>query len=206
MKNTAAPLPQQQTGRETNFTHSETFDDLKTAHTAFKESAERLLTVNNWHEYTGTGSAKFTLCNNLGDELFGFAAEGFYISIDLPGPGPDAGGGLEWVMIEKIETDGDAETAEEYITMTARPVPDPKKANPEIAHFYTDASTNTFVIRRDGRTLSVGAYGRNEVPNNQDVDLHDKIRNTAIGLMARVGLSGVQWQRLVDGLITYKAK
>lgn len=204
MEQPAARLPAQETGRQTDFTHERIFDDLDSAHAAFKQAAERLLSVNNWHEYAGAGSAKFTLTNNLGDELFGFAAEGFYISIDLPGPGPDAGDGLEWVMIEKIAADGSGETAEEYLTMTVRPVPDPRKAGIEIAHFYTGESTSTFIVRRDGRAVSTGAHGRNETPNNQGVDLHDKVRNTVIGLMARVGLSGMQWQKLVNALIDYK--
>jgi hypothetical protein len=38
------------------------------------------------------------------------------------------------------------------------------------------------------------------------VDLHDKVRNTTIALMARIGLSGPQWQKLVNGLIDYKEK
>src|SRR4051812_48130720 len=100
MEEASAQLPPQETGRQTNFTYERTYDDLKSAHKGFKQAAERLLTVNNWHEYTGTGSAKFTLTNNLGDELFGFAGQGHYISVDLPGPGPDAGSGLEWVIIE----------------------------------------------------------------------------------------------------------
>lgn len=206
MEQPAPQLPAQETGRQTNFTHEQTFDDLASARAAFKQAAERMLSINNWHEYAGAGSAKFTLTNNLGDELFGFAAEGFYISIDLPGPGPDAGDGLEWVMIEKVTADGSSETAEEHLTMTVRPVPDPRKADREIAHFYTEESTSTFIVRRDGRTVSAGAHGRNETPNNQDVGLYDKVRNTAIGLMARVGLSGGQWQKLVNGLITNKNK
>jgi len=206
MEEAAAQLPPQETGRQTDFTHEREFEDLKSAHKGFKQVAERLLNINNWHEYTGSGSAKFTLTNNLGDELFGFAAEGFFMSIDMPAAGPDAGDGLEWVMIEKIAADGSDKTAEEYLTMTVRPVPDPRKAGSEIAHFYTDASTSTFIARRDGRVVSAGAHGRNETPNNEDVDLHDKIRNTIIGLMARVGLSGAQWQKLVNGLIEHKGK
>jgi hypothetical protein len=85
-----------------------------------------------------------------------------------------------------------------------RPVADPRKAAAEIAHFYTDESTNTVIVRRDGLVVSAGAHGRNETPNNETVDLHDKIRNTAIALMARVGFSGGQWQKLVNGLIEYQ--
>lgn len=204
MKTALQQLPIQEVGRQTDFTHEKTYANLKDAHAAFKKAAERLLTVNNWHEYAGPGSAKFTLCNNQGDELFGFAAEGFFFSIDLPAPGPDAGDGLEWVIIERIVTEGDGRTAEEYLLMTVRPVPDPRKTKEEIAHFFKDVSTSTFIVRRDGLLLSAGAHGRNETPNNEDVDLHDKIRNTAIALMARIGLSGPQWKKLVKGIIEYQ--
>ncbi|QEM04992.1 hypothetical protein DIU31_016260 [Mucilaginibacter rubeus] len=177
---------------------------MEQAHTSFQVAAGRMLSVSNWHAYSGAGSAKFVLCNNQGEEVDVLAEEGFFISIDLPGPGPDAGDGVEWVLIEKLVSEGGAHTAEEYVLMTVRPAADPHKAAAEIAHFYTDESTSTFIVRRDGLVVSAGAHGRNETPNNEAVDLHDKIRNTAIALIARVGLSGGQWQKLVNGLIEFK--
>ena len=204
MKTAQEQLPPQETGRQTDFTHEKKYDTLEAAHSAFQAAAARMLSVNKWHAYSGTGSAKFTLCNNQGDEVKVMAEEGFFISIDLPGPGPDAGEGVEWVLVEKLVSEGGAHSAEEYVLMTVRPAADPRKSEKEIAHFYTDASTSTFVVRRDGLVVSAGAHGRNETPNNEDVDLHDKIRNTAIALMARIGLSGGQWQKLVNGLLEYK--
>jgi hypothetical protein len=204
MKTASEQLPPQQIGRQTDFIHEKKFDDLNDAHHAFQAAAGKLLSVSNWHEYSGTGSAKFTLCNNQGSEVNLMDEEGFFFNIDLPGPGPDAGDGLEWVMIESLVSEGSAHTAEEYVLMTVRPVPDPRKADREIAHFYNDVSTSTFIVRRDGLMVTAGAHGRNETPNNEGVDMHDKIRNTAIALMARVGLSGTQWQKLVNGLIDYR--
>ncbi|MBS1526052.1 MAG: hypothetical protein JST19_10415 [Bacteroidetes bacterium] len=204
MKTAIEQLPPQETGRQTDFTHAHQYDTLEAAHKAFQVAAGRLLSVNNWHEYSGEASAKFTLCNNQGTEVDVMAEEGFFISIDLPGPGSHAGDGLEWAMIEKLVSDGNSHSAEEYVLMTVRPVPDPHKPGTEIAHFYKDASTSTFIVRRDGMAVSAGAHGRNETPNNEEVDLYDKVRNTAIALMARVGLSGMQWQKLVNGLIDYK--
>jgi hypothetical protein len=204
MKTALEQLPQQQTGRQTDFTHEQKYDTLEAAHIAFQAAAGRMLSVNNWHEYAGAGLAKFTLCNNEGEEVEVMPEEGFFISIDLPGPGPDAGNGVEWVLVEKLASEGGAHTAEAYVLMTVRPVADPRKAAAKIAHFYTDESTSTFIVRRDGMMVSAGAHGRNESPNNEEVDLHDKIRNTAIALMARVGLSGGQWQKLVNGLIEYQ--
>lgn len=206
MKTASEQLPPQQTGRQTDFTHEKKYDALQTAHAAFQAATGRMLSVNNWHAYSGAGSSKFTLCDNQGEQVDLMAEEGFFISIDLPGPGPDAGGGVEWVFIEKLISEGNAQTAEEYLLMTVRPAPNPRKAAAEIAHFYTDVSTSSFIVRRDGLLLSAGAHGRNETPNNDEVDMHDKIRNTAIALMARVGLSGGQWQKLVNGIIEYQEK
>jgi len=109
-------------------------------------------------------------------------------------------------MIERMASEGGDDRAEEYVLMTVRPVPDPRRADAEVAHFYKDVSTSTFIVRRDGLLLSAGAHGRNETPNNKEVDLHDKIRNTTIALMARVGLSRPQWQKLVTGLLQYQEK
>ena len=206
MKTALEQLPPQYIGRQTDFTHEKKHPTLPAAHAAFQAAAGRMLSVNNWHHYAGGGSAKFTLCNNEGVEVEVLAEEGFFISIDLPGPGPDAGGGVEWVLVEKLVSEGGAHAAEEYVLMTVRPAADPRKTAAEIAHFYTDESTSTFIVRRDGIVVSAGAHGRNETPNNDDVDLHDKIRNTAIALMARVGLSGGQWQKLVNGVIEYNEK
>ena len=204
MKTALEQLPPQVSGRQTDFTQEQKYGTLAAAHKAFQAAAGRMLSVNNWHDYSGGASAKFTLCNNQGEPLEVLAEEGFFICIDLPGPGPDAGGGAEWVLIEKLASEGDAHTAEEYVLMTVRPSADPRKAETGIAHFYTDESTSTFIVRRDGLLVSAGAHGRNESPNNEGVDLHDKIRNTAIALMARVGLSGGQWQKLVNCLLEFK--
>jgi hypothetical protein len=199
-------IPAQQTGRQTDFAYDKTFETEKAAHAGFLKAADRLTDVSNWHEYAGPGSSKFCLTNNLGGELVGRAKEGFYFNINLPVPGSDAGDGLEWVMIEKMTFEGNESTDEEYITMTVRPVPNPKKDEPEIAHFYKEASTSTFIIARKGKIVTAGIHGRNESPNNTNVDLHDKIRNTIVALSARAGFSGPQWKMLAQGLIEYDEK
>src|ERR1700743_2515467 len=146
MKTALEQLPQHLTGRQTDFTHEQKLDTLDAAHLAFRAAAGRMLSVSNWHAYAGDGSATFTLCNNQGQPTEDMAHEGFFISIDLPGPGPDAGGGLEWVMIERLASEGGPHSAEEYVLMTVRPVPDPRKDAAEIAHFYKDVSTSTFIV------------------------------------------------------------
>ena len=104
-------------------------------------------------------------------------------------------------MIEQITASGDSRSAEEYLSMTVRPIPNPLNANTEIAHFYKDVATSTFIVKRAGNSGSMTVYGRNETPNNKNVDLHDKIRNTLVALLARIGLAGPQWKKLARGLL-----
>ena len=201
MKHAEQFIPDQEVGSKTDFFEERTFDSQGQAHAGFKRAAARLLTVGEWHNYAGAGSSRFCLTNNLGDEVTGFAAEGFLFNIDLPVPGSSAGDGLEWVMVERLDAKDDAKAPEEFIAMTVRPVPDPRTAEPEIAHFYKDVSTSTFIVKRVGQTVSAAVHGRNETPNNSDVNLHDKVRNTIVALTARVGMSGPQWKKLVKGLL-----
>jgi hypothetical protein len=201
MKHAEETIPEQQTGRATSFSEKRLFATEQAAHANFKQAATRLLNVNDWHIYAGPGSSRFCLTNNLGEEVTGFAKEGFLFNIDLPVPGSDAGNGLDWVMIERIETAGGNDTPEEYLSMTARPVTNPLQPNVETAHFYKDVSTSTFIIKRSGKSVLAAIYGRNETPNNEDVDLYDKIRNTVVALSARMGLAGPQWKKLARGLL-----
>jgi hypothetical protein len=201
MKHAEQFIPDQGVGNKTDFSEEKTFEDQLHAHEGFKRAAGRLLTVGEWHNYAGPGSSRFCLTNNLGEEVTGFAVEGFLFNIDMPVPGSNAGDGLEWVMVERIEANEDAEAPEEFIAMTVRPVPDPRKTDTQTAHFYKDVSTSTFIVKRVGRTISASVHGRNETPNNSDVDLHDKIRNTIVALTARIGMSGPQWKMLVKGLL-----
>ncbi|MFD2872644.1 hypothetical protein ACFS5N_09205 [Mucilaginibacter ximonensis] len=201
MKRPEDIIATQQTGRATDFMESRDYSTIKEAHENFKKAARRLLLVNEWHQYAGVGSAVFSLTNNEGIEADGFAQEGALFSINLPAPGSDAGDGLEWVMIERMEAFEDEHAIEEYVAMLVRPIPDPRKADAEIAHFYKDVSTNTLIVKRKGKTVSAAVHGRNETPNNSNVGLHDKVRNTVVALSARIGLAGPQWKKLVKGFL-----
>jgi len=201
MKHPEDIIESQKTGSATDFVESRDYRTIKEAHESFKKAARRLLLINEWDQYAGVGSAVFSLTNNQGQEADGYAQEGALFNIKLPVPGSDAGDGLEWVMIERLEALEDEHAIEEYVAMLVRPIPDPRKADAEIAHFYKDVATSAFVVKRTGKTVSAAVHGRNETPNNADVGLHDKIRNTIVALSARIGLAGPQWKKLVNGFL-----
>lgn len=202
MKHAEEQIPHQVLGKQTDFSYSLSFGTVEEAHAGFLKTAERLVDVSNWHAYAGYNLSAFKLTNNLGEEIGGWAEEGLYIYIDLTGaPGSDAGHGLEWVRIERIETDGNQQAPEEFIAITVRPVPDPRTDETAVAHFFSDASTSTLIVSRVGFKVSCEQHGRNETPNNEEVDLHDKVRNTAIALSSRVGIASIQWKQLVKGIL-----
>ncbi|MXV16715.1 hypothetical protein [Hufsiella ginkgonis] len=200
MKNTEPFIPPQYTGKQTDFADSRSFDSLTAARSCYEASALRLRTISKWHEYTGAGSATFGLTDATGNKLQREAQEGDYFSIDLPGPGPLAGNGVEWVHIEQLLTGGAAGAAEEFIVMQVRPCPDPRNSSADTAHFFAETATSTFVIARRALRVTAEIHGRNEQPN-QNAGVVDKFRNTLIALFAREGASGVQWERLAHGLL-----
>lgn len=201
MDNANDSIPAQTEGVQTDVIH---FVDAKTvaeAHHLFLLVKSRLKDVWKWHDYAGPMSAKFAISDTQGNQVQKFAEVGDLITIDLPGPGPTAGDGLEWVRIESIEDKTDEDAESEYITLTIRPVANPKHPDKAIAHFFGHGATGTFIIERYLNHVSAAVHGRNETANNTDTGLFDTIRNTIIALTARKGISAPHWKSFVEGIL-----
>lgn len=194
-------IPQQTEGQHTNIVHYIDQPTQHDAHHLFLLAKDRIKDIAQWHKYAGPLSATFAITDAQGNEVYKFAEVGDLFTIDLPGPGPLAGGGFEWVRIESVDEVIDEHGESEYITMTVRPVANPKHPDKSIAHFFGHHSTNTFVIERYHNRVTAASYGRNETPNNTDTNLFDTVRNTIIALSAREGLSFPQWKALMKGLL-----
>jgi len=134
------------------------------------------------------------------------AQVGDYFKIDILGPGSESGDGYDWVQIEAIEDHSNASVKKESFGIRVRPAPNPEKDSndKETAHFFKDEATSNFIIERNGRTVSAEVHGRNEKPNTTAHKSLDKIRNTVIGSSAILGLSHIQWKKLVKGIIGKK--
>lgn len=194
-------VPKQRQGAQKNIEHVFEAADENAARKLFMISRNRLVNVNQWHEYAEGMSARFYLTDKNGNELNRTTEVGDYFKIDLPGPGSAEGKGYDWVKIEAIEDRSNSEGDEEYIGMRARPVSNPTKEGENVAHFFNDDSTSSFVIERHGNIVTAAVYGRNEKPNTETSNIVDKVRNTLVGATAIFGLSNVQWKNLVKGLI-----
>jgi hypothetical protein len=194
-------VPEQQTGKETNTEHVISFENREESRRNFLAAIHRLLNVNQWEELCGIGSANFQLTDKNGHEVTRFASEGDHFKIDIPGPGSVEGKGYDWVRIEKIEEFIDCEKDIESIAMRVRPATNPSTPGNETAHFFNEAATSSFIVKREGTLLKACVYGRNEKPNTTINNLADKTRNAVVAVTALAGISSVQWKNLSKGLI-----
>lgn len=201
MTSADANIPQQTEGQYSDAIHFIDSPTQQLAHNLFLLAKNKLKDISQWHKYSGVLSSKFAVTDAQGNEVYKLAAVGDLFSIDLPGPGPLAGGGFEWVRIEAMDEVIDEQGDSEYITMTVTPVANPKHPDKSIAHFFDHHSTNTFIIERHLNRVTAASHGRNEKPNNTDTNIFDTVRNTLVALSAREGLSLPQWKSLMKGLL-----
>ena len=169
----------------------------------FVEVKRRLFDVNAWQQFAGALSADFKLTDGKGNETRRAPQKGDYFKIDIPAPGIETGEGFDWVQVEEIVED--CEGIDDYVAIRVRPASSPVNDNSDIAHFYTDEATSNFIIKREGKRVTAGVYGRNEKPNVKAADtLIDKIRNAVVGTGGVTGFSKLQWKALVSGLLNKK--
>jgi hypothetical protein len=193
------PVPEQQTGAQSNTEAVEVRPSEAEAFSFYEIVKSRLKDVNSWHQYAGTLTADFKLCDAQGMEVNRPLQKGDHFKIDIPGPGPATGDGYDWVQVQAIEEVKDE--SEESMTITVRPATNPTNSNPDVAHFFSEEATSCFMVSRKGREVKAAVYGRNEKPNTGAEKVVDKVRNTAVASGAVSGFSKLQWKSLVSGLI-----
>ncbi|HEY0056691.1 MAG TPA: hypothetical protein VGB63_15155 [Pedobacter sp.] len=199
MENDKEIIPENTKGGQTDTSYTQEYETLEDAVAAYQASSQRLLNITEWHSYAGTGTAGFQLTDKNGQEVNRLAEEGDHFQIDIPGPGSKSGDGYDWVQIESITSETNEST--EFTAIKVRPATSPQNSKPDTAHFFNDDASSTFLVKREGKTLSAEVHGRNEQPNTKAESLIDKTRNVIVAAGAMIGLSDVQWKSLVKGLI-----
>jgi hypothetical protein len=192
-------IPSQDSGIQTNTESTEELATEKEAKEFYVTVCKRLMDINNWQQYAGKATASFQLTDNSGKEVKRDPQKGDHLKIDIPGPGSISGEGFDWVQIEAIEKDHDENT--QCTAIRVRPATSPLNEKEDVAHFFSDDTTSTFMVRQEGKKVIAGVYGRNEKPNTNTETTIDKIRNTAIATGAISGFSKIQWKSLVNGLV-----
>jgi hypothetical protein len=194
-------VPGHREGGQTDSVEKVTSPSLGEARQLFQEARRRLRDINNWHKLCGIASAVFRLTDEHGKEIEGEARQGNLVKIDIPGPGSAAGEGFDWVHIEAMEDLADPKGERESFMLRVRPTSNPLNKEKGTAHFYTSDATSTYVIERNGSTVTAAEHGRNEKPNAKADLAADKIRNTIVGIGGISGISKIQWKSLVKGLL-----
>jgi len=192
-------IPSQYSGIQTNTESSKEFDNEDDATAFYQVVKKRLLDVNQWHHLAGAATASFQLTDEKGYDVLRPAQKGDHFKIDIPGPGPVTGEGFDWVRIETIEER--SEERDDFTAIKVRPATNPLNEKTDVAHFFSDEATSSFVVQRKGVKVIAGVYGRNEKPNTASETLVDKARNAAVATGAITAFSKIQWKSLVNGLI-----
>jgi len=188
-------IPENETGVQTNTESSVEFSDEAKAKEFYEVVKNRLLQVNQWQELAGPLSAEFQLTDESGRPVSRWAQAGDHIRIDIPGPRSVRGDGNDWVQIEEINE------AKDCVSIHVRPAPNPLDENEEVAHFFSDEASSSFIVKRESNKVTAGVYGRNEKPNTDAKGLIDKLRNTIVAAGAITGFSKMQWKKLVEGMV-----
>ena len=191
-------IPAQYQGAEIEAEASVELEKAEAAH-RFELAKQRLLHVKQWHATAGIVSADFQIVDAAGKEHDRAIQKGDFMRVDIPGPGSKEGEGYDWVQVEDLKEYNEGEV--QSLGFTVRPVPNPLTDKDVVAHFYDSGSTSTFIVTREGTTLSASIIDCNIKPNEEAASLTDKIRNTAVGISAIATFSKVQWQQLANGLI-----
>ena len=200
MKDKQALVPDQQVGVQKKSSETADFDSVAAARQFFQVARKRLLDINNWQHICSGLSSTFILRDAQGQSIAHRLPEvGDYVQIDVPGPGPDAGDGHDWVQIEAIDDRPDE--ADEVTSMRFRPVSSPLNSQPDVAHFLDDGATSTFLVSRTGTSVTADILGRNEEANTETDNLLDKVRNIATAVGAWLGFADVQWKSLAKALV-----
>jgi hypothetical protein len=192
-------VPSQEEGKAITAESVITFSDDRKAKIFFETVKERLQQVDRWHEIAGGLSAHFQLMDENGKEVSRPPQAGDYFRIDIPGPGSVTGEGYDWVRVE--ETINEVLPNSERYGFRVRPARNPANDEEDIAHFFSAASTSTFIVYREGEKITAAVFDRNIQPNQNADTLIDKIRDLMAGSAGMLIFSKLQWKNLTEGLL-----
>ncbi len=162
----------------------------------YQEARRRLLDINRWDIYAGTGSAVFSLTDTAGNAVSHSPEMGDLIKIQLPGSAR-----YDWVEIEEYVETIDRQRDNDLFAFRVRPTKAPDAKGDAPTHFFTEDATSTFLIQRVGNKVTAAEKGRNEIPNHEGEKFFDKVRNLIVGASASFGLSVPQWEALILGIL-----
>jgi hypothetical protein len=193
-KNFTKTVPEHVDGKIINAERFRDLSDTNIAKAVYETARKRLLDVNKWNKISSGGLADFQLSDAHGAAVSGPVQQGLYFRVDIPGPGSDAGGGYDWVFVEKIE--GYETEDVQSIAVRVRPSANPAGDDVRTAHFYTSEATSTFTVTREKLRVTAAVYDRNIKVNEDSDQVLDRARNMVVGTVGRMVFSRIQWEDL----------
>jgi len=193
----SAYIPEQREGKQVDLESRAVLPDSEAAKDFLRLAKARLFDINRWGTVASIPVATFVLTDAYGGEAIKtHPKEGDHVRIDIPGPGTLAGDGYDWVVITDV-----SDVPDQFCSVTLQPSPNPLKQGDDTSHFFKSSASSTLVVERKGHEVVARYHGRNEVTNTHTESTLDNVRNAAVGISAKLGLSYPQWQGLVDGLL-----
>lgn len=192
-------IPTQQEGKQVDLESRTILPDNNSARNFLGLVKSRLFDINQWDKVASVPVATFVLTDAYGGEAIKTRPEkGDHVRIDIPGPGTAAGDGYDWVVVTDI-----TDVADQFCSITLQPAANPLKQGDDTGHFFKASASSTLVVERKDREVIARYHGRNEVTNTHTESTLDNVRNTVVGISAKLGLSYPQWQGLLDGLLEH---
>jgi len=194
------PIPPQEEGGHLDLSYAATATTPQAAHDVFNAVADRLLSINNWKDISGSLSSAFALVDARGYQVMRKARVGDYFKMDIPAPGPSAGNGSDWVRIQAIQDQRTSSGHSEMVSILVRPSSPPDRPGKDTAHFLDAEASSSFLVTRHDKIVTASVHSRNEKPNVEASSATDKVRNTVVAAGALLGFSHLQWRALLKGL------
>lgn len=178
--------------RHSHFEHQREFATELQAKAGFATASQRLLDPNGWRDLgPGPLAARFQLfCGENATPKGRSPVIGDHLRIKLPDPGPPV-----WVRIEEMEV------SDSKARVVVRPSPELGGNSPQvIAHLFGQESTNEFVVKQEGTTVTTSVSGHNEVPNYSGNALQDLFAGARLA-GAWMGAKKPQWNTFTRKLL-----
>lgn len=105
-------------------------------------------------------------------------------------------GSLKYDWVRVIEID---DASENEFVITVKPIFDPTADAPDktiVSHFFTDAATNNFCLRRRNETLALCVIGLDEHQNAAETgSAFETVRNAAVNFASYLGIQTGEWTK-----------
>lgn len=175
------------------------------AESLYKAAREKILNVNQWDKLTDTGSSRFQLIDSDAGIINGPAKANVFMRVDIAGKGTETGYGYDWLKIEDWVDMEDENENISLLSFSLRPSINPEQKNESIAHYFSDESVITLLLRRESNHVKLSVFESHLTINPlAEKSVAGTIRESLIGNAGICGLENKDWEEIVMNLLEMK--